>query len=1311
MQMKLKYLLIFVFLFAVYSVDVFSQEASWWEPEEPIPGDLLTVFYDTNVGTLPTNAQNVKLHWGMNETGSGNWIEPPSSIWPPGTVPWGDGHAVQSPMISQGGGIWSVDIQTNDTTYTIHYVITDGTNWDNNNNANWNIILEEPPPPVYTYHRFNYDTRSAFATYGLNDINNISVAGTFNSWSSSANLMTGPDERGVYTAEILIPVGANDYKFVINGNIWTGDPDNHLNDGSTYMNSRVITIQDTLPYFTQIQPVENSIVEPGETVEISAIVRVADGGLGIMGEPTVRDYGTVLDVNYNPATGELTSSLPNIVEGMHEIVFTVTDSLGNTGEFRQLISAVLPGTGFFAIDTENDDIGGGDYTYPVGGNSADLLGFSLTESANGDSIDFNISLISLTDLTRVVMQICTETDGFYFDSPLIENETSTSDWNGNGVQICLADPSSPTFDPSVHNIMLIRRDPVEFGSEVGVDAGNIDFQFSLSVTDLETVLGSYNRGWYFGAYSFIQTVSGSPGYAWEVDEAHGGIGEDFDPDIFDALFMDDRELQKTILSNYSGNRRCTLDNTGRGFVLVDPEDIGPNIGSGGPVINIFTRGAPTIIPEHTITGEADLAGIVDLSLFQAVSDTVIEHILTNITGTFIYDMTLLEGANTIWAEAEESGETGISPAIVYELYVEHAPEAVISTSYNTGTITLDASSSADPDGQPIDFLWTADINNPEQITLVNSDEAVCTFDEPSTIGEYYVNLTLTDPDSNVTHARTLATVYADSVHPFEWNESVQWVKDAIIYEIFPRSYSPSHQLSAISDDMDRIATIGYTAIWLMPIYPGPSDHGYAITDYYGIEEDYGTPEDFAELAETAHSYGIKIILDQVLNHSSVEHPFMQDAIEFDEYSHYYDYYDRDASGNYTYYYDWLSLPNMNYDNPDVWHYFIEMCKWWVTEYDVDGFRCDVAWGVQQRNPDFWIEWRDELKKIKPEIFLLAEASGTDFTFYDYRFDSAYDWNLHHEGIVNFQNMFPGPPSLNGLTNVITNYGFPYPQYHYPFRFMENHDEERYISYNTPDETKLAASLLMTIPGIPMIYAGQEIGTTSMRGQINWGTDPYDVAEHYEHIIQVRNLFPAIRSDDLIRLGNTQFSTVYSIGRYLPNEDPVISVMNFASWSQVVTITIPTSDWNIHPDTLYCLNEFIGGSHVWMTGSQLATITTSIDAKKSRIYAITDSVVTLESKEIDYQPGRFALNQNYPNPFNPDCVIRFEIPSPMKVKLTVYNVLGQKVRLLEDAVLSAGVHTVRWDGKNDDGGDLSSGLYFYRMQTEDFNKTMKMILLK
>ena len=132
-------------------------------------------------------------------------------------------------------------------------------------------------------------------------------------------------------------------------------------------------------------------------------------------------------------------------------------------------------------------------------------------------------------------------------------------------------------------------------------------------------------------------------------------------------------------------------------------------------------------------------------------------------------------------------------------------------------------------------------------------------------------------------------------------------------------------------------------------------------------------------------------MDFVPNHTSAQHPYYLSAAQRGPASPYYDFYDRDAAGEVTTYFDWENLKNLKYDNPEVQRYMIEAFAYWVREFGIDGFRVDAAWGVRERAPEFWPRWRDELKRIDPDLLLIAEASARDPYYVIVGFDAAYDW--------------------------------------------------------------------------------------------------------------------------------------------------------------------------------------------------------------------------------------------------------------------------------------------------------------------------------
>jgi hypothetical protein len=339
--------------------------------------------------------------------------------------------------------------------------------------------------------------------------------------------------------------------------------------------------------------------------------------------------------------------------------------------------------------------------------------------------------------------------------------------------------------------------------------------------------------------------------------------------------------------------------------------------------------------------------------------------------------------------------------------------------------------------------------------------------------------------------------------------------------------------------------------------------------------------------------------------------------------------------------------------------------------------------------------------------------ATDFNNFDHRFDAAYDWALHHAGIENFANMFQqGIPSINNLHTVITNYGYNYPAYKFPYRFLEDHDHGRYISYNTVEQTKLAAVLLFTINGVPLIYAGQEVGETTQRDLIDWAGGPPGFSHFYYRLCQLRNQFPATRSSFVERLTNNQSSVVYSYMRRKTNNLPILVALNMAPNSQVVTVTVPTTELGLHPDSTYYLSELLTSTYIQRTGSELQNVVTSLSAYQARVWTIAREPVQLAAPEPPQElPKTFALGQNYPNPFNPVCTVPFELPSRNRVIIAIFNLLGQRVAVLTDAVYPAGAYRVVWDGHNDLGAPVTSGIYFYQIRAGDFVATRKMLLLR
>ena len=238
----------------------------------------------------------------------------------------------------------------------------------------------------------------------------------------------------------------------------------------------------------------------------------------------------------------------------------------------------------------------------------------------------------------------------------------------------------------------------------------------------------------------------------------------------------------------------------------------------------------------------------------------------------------------------------------------------------------------------------------------------------------------------------------------EWTlPSPEWMKEAIIYEITPYNFVKNGTFKSITAKLPEIKELGVNTIWLQPVtkssYRG---QGYDVVDYFKVNPDLGTEEDLHELVDHARKLKLRVLFDVVLNHTSIYHPYAQDVVQKGNKSYYYSYYqmemdDKPYSSFYhrneenfiTYF--WDDLVNLNYDNEDVQEWMIDMCKYWMTEYDIDGFRFDAIWGVIARNPRFVRRLISELKNIDPDFLLLAEDKGSDPNVFALGFDAAYDW--------------------------------------------------------------------------------------------------------------------------------------------------------------------------------------------------------------------------------------------------------------------------------------------------------------------------------
>ncbi len=308
-----------------------------------------------------------------------------------------------------------------------------------------------------------------------------------------------------------------------------------------------------------------------------------------------------------------------------------------------------------------------------------------------------------------------------------------------------------------------------------------------------------------------------------------------------------------------------------------------------------------------------------------------------------------------------------------------------------------------------------------------------------------------------------------------------WVKDAVIYEVNLRQGTPERNLKGMQLQLPRLRDLGVDILWLMPIHPiseknrkGTLGSYYAVADYKKVNPEFGTLDDLKEFVRTAHNLGMKVIIDEVCNHSGADNDWITSNADF---------YVRDKKGNLISPYDWTDTYKFDYSNPKMREAMYDALVYWVKEADIDGYRFDVAGEVPT---DFWDGLRPRLEEVKP-VFMLAEASKPELTVA--AFDADYNWPMKdvfnavaatggaNAYAVEKQQTLP-QSSANTIVELLEKQAIQYPQGAINMNMITNHDLNSWEGTEFErlgPATGAFAVLSYTLPGMPMMYTGQEVG--------------------------------------------------------------------------------------------------------------------------------------------------------------------------------------------------------------------------------------------
>ncbi len=384
-----------------------------------------------------------------------------------------------------------------------------------------------------------------------------------------------------------------------------------------------------------------------------------------------------------------------------------------------------------------------------------------------------------------------------------------------------------------------------------------------------------------------------------------------------------------------------------------------------------------------------------------------------------------------------------------------------------------------------------------------------------------------------------------------------WLRDGVIYEIFPRNFSVAGNFDAITAKLEELKNLGVNILWLMPIQPsgrekskGSLGSPYAVRDYYAINPDYGTEDDLKKLVAEAHKRGMKVLIDIVANHTAWDSVMMK----------YPEFYKQDRSGKIIPPEpSWTDVAGLNYNNADLRKYMIEMLKHWIDPktFDLDGFRCDVAYAVPT---GFWEQARKELTAMKPDIMMLAEASAPDLLVN--AFDIDYSW-----------------PMLSALNNVLLN-GAPasdlqktweqdaakFPKGSLHLRISDDHDEPRAIARFGIKGALAAEVLMFSLDGVPLIYNGMEAGDATESGDpalfekmpVFWySKDRPPLREIYRGLLKLRSQSPAFHNTQVTWLHNTHEADLVTLMRS-DDHDEFVVLINFSNRPLSGKVEVPNA---------------------------------------------------------------------------------------------------------------------------------------------------------
>lgn len=593
----------------------------------------------------------------------------------------------------------------------------------------------------------------------------------------------------------------------------------------------------------------------------------------------------------------------------------------------------------------------------------------------------------------------------------------------------------------------------------------------------------------------------------------------------------------------------------------------------------------------------------------------------------------------------------------------------------------------------------------------------------------------------------IVSVLQPGKQPFNWT-ATNYVKpkktDLVIYELLIRDFLSTHDYKTLIDTLDYLKNLGINAIELMPIneFEGNISWGYNPSFYFAVDKYYGTADDLKKFIDECHKRNIAVILDVVLNHSFGQSPFVRLYATGN--------YGPPASNNL-----WFNVTathpysvgyDLNHESIHTKRLVDRVLRYWIEEFKVDGYRFDLSKGFTQKvsgtNVSLWGQYDQSRINILTRMANVVYSYAPDaFLILEHFADNSEETVLSNNGFMLWGNMNYAYNEITmGFNANIAGVSYKSRNWNNPnlVSYMESHDEERLMyknlvygnssgNYNVKNEAtalsrmQAANAFFLTVPGPKMMWQFGELGyDVSINYPCmtsNCRLDPKPIKWGYYTDYNRKKLYKSIAALNKIRTTLDVFETTDFV---IDGANTLKRIsLNHPSMNICILGNFGVVSGSINPNF-----QNTGKWYDFFTGDSITVTNPTQNIEllpgEFRIYTTVklekpgdDILVNVEDyyDSGEFSPIDFSLEQNFPNPFNPSTVIRYSLPKEGFVTLKIYDILGNEVKTLVNGFQYPSTHSIIWDGDNNTGSKVSSGVYFYSLQYDNKIITKKMMLIK